>query len=104
MNMGKNLKRLLAERGMSVVLLSKRAQVPAKTIYHWMGGQRPRNVEQIYRICQILGVSIEELFGLAPLTQSQGNLAGKNLLGVDYHAGVFEVILRPIRPANGGQS
>lgn len=55
-----NLSKLLKDRRLSVLKLSALAQVPHKTIYHWLTGQAP-GVVGLYKVCRALGVSLEDL-------------------------------------------
>lgn len=95
--MHKNLRRLLALKGLSVKEVSHRSRIPAKTLYHWLNGQRPRNIQQVYQLCQILEVSLEELFGFSSQATVEGEPPGLGALFEEVHAGRFEVILRPLR-------
>lgn len=80
----------MAAREMSVARLAKKSGVPSKTIYHWLGGQRPGNVQQVIRVCDALDISMDALFGRSAI----GGIPSANLER-DLRAGVFEVILRP---------
>lgn len=55
-----NLSKLLKDRRLSVIKLSSLAQVPHKTIYHWLTGQAP-GVVGLYKVSRVLGVSLEDL-------------------------------------------
>ncbi len=57
----KQLKTLLTKNSMSVQALSRKTGISSKTIYHWMSGQRPRNIEQVFVVAEALSVSIEQL-------------------------------------------
>ncbi|MEK2646664.1 helix-turn-helix domain-containing protein [Bdellovibrio sp. BCCA] len=98
--MAKNLKRVMLERGLSVADLERRSKVSRKTLYHWMGGQKPRNIEQVFSVCDALQISIDSLYG-RQTTQQQ---AVKPVIQIDVsdlkqdlHAGIYEVILRPVK-------
>lgn len=62
----KNLRRELRVRGLSVAELAKRSGVPAKTIYGWTSGQRPRNVEQVKMVADVLEITLDELLFATP--------------------------------------
>ncbi len=96
MSLTKSLRHILDDRKITVAQLSRQSGVPAKTIYHWLSGQQPRKIEHLFRICDILNLSIEELYG----RQKKGlakPLLNKELLLGELHAGVYEVILRPLK-------
>lgn len=96
MDMSKNLRRYLKEKRLTVAELALRAEVPAKTIYHWTSGQKPRHIEQLLRVCRVLGVSVETLFGFEkPVERMTYINLGE--INSDMHMGVFEVVLRPLK-------
>ncbi|MEN0059453.1 MAG: helix-turn-helix transcriptional regulator [Bdellovibrio sp.] len=95
MKMGKNVRRLMLEQGLSVAELSSRSGVPAKTLYHWLGGQKPHNIEQIFKICEVLEVSVESLFERQlPRPRNIPSLDFRKI-AEDLHIGTYEVVLRP---------
>ncbi|WP_413943342.1 helix-turn-helix domain-containing protein [Bdellovibrio sp. HCB-162] len=89
MNMAKNLKRVMLERGLSVADLERRSKVSRKTLYHWMGGQKPRNIEQVFSVCDALQISIDSLYGRSnqqPITKPVIQIDVSDLKQ-DLHAG-----------------
>lgn len=97
MEMHKNLRRLLSLKGLSVKEIAQKTQIPSKTLYHWMNGQKPRNIEQVQRLCQVLEVSLDEFFGFSKAEIAERKLIPLQQLLEDVHAGKFEVILRPVK-------
>ncbi len=95
MELAKNLRHLLEARGYSVAKLSQLSGVPAKTIYHWTNGQKPRNVEQLISVCEALGTSVEAIFS-RPEAYKQLSYISLGEVTSDLHLGKFEVILRPL--------
>lgn len=96
MDMSKNLRRRIKEKGLTVAELATRAQVPAKTIYHWTSGQKPRHIDQLLRVCSILEISIEYLFDVEkPIERMTHIRLGE--INSDMHLGTFEVVLRPLK-------
>lgn len=96
MEMSKNLRQALEHQRLSVSRLAELSGVPRKTIYHWLNGQRPRNVEQLLKVCKVLGVSVEGLFSLAP-PANDNEFIYLNDLKAELNAGTYEVILRPVK-------
>jgi transcriptional regulator with XRE-family HTH domain len=75
---------------MSVAQLSRKAAVPKNTLFNWLSGLKPKDVVQVKRVAEVLGVSLDYLlFGVQPTAAIQFS---------DYqdeiNAGVFEVVLR----------
>ena len=67
----KNLRLLLEQRQKSVQWLSKTTGIPEKTLYHWLNGQRPRDITQVKKVSRTLHVSMEDLiFAESPLASS----------------------------------
>lgn len=98
MELAKNLRRLLESRGLTVAKLSLMSGVPAKTIYHWTNGQKPRNVEQLLKVCEVLNVSVEAIFSRKEIN-GQVTYISLGEITSELHLGKFEVILRPIEKA-----
>ncbi|MEN0058125.1 MAG: helix-turn-helix transcriptional regulator [Bdellovibrio sp.] len=100
MSLSQSLRRVLDNRKMTVAHLSRLSGVPAKTIYHWLSGQQPRKMDHLFRICDILELTIEELYGRNPVKedgQLPQSLSLQPLSASEFHAGIYEVILRPIK-------
>lgn len=93
MGLSKNLRRFMTEKELSVAQVAQQSGVPAKTIYHWLNGQQPRKIEHLFRICDVLNVTLDELYGRRARKNTSQQLPN-NILQ-DLHAGVYEVILRP---------
>lgn len=92
MILSQQLKHLLHTRDITVAQLSRATGVPAKTVYHWLHGQSPRNLVQVKKIADHFSVTLDYLlFGQAMPANPIEEL--KN----DILAGVFEVVLRRVR-------
>lgn len=97
MDIGKSLRFYLSERDMTVVQLARRSGVPAKTIYHWLNGQKPSHVAHLFKICEVLQISVETLFGKElPDNRAVTKISVADLT-TELNAGHFEVILRPLK-------
>lgn len=101
MEMSKNLRRALDEQRFSVAQLAELSGVPRKTIYHWLNGQKPRNVEQLLKVCRVLSISVEQLFRDPDEVTAKPSSTAWNDLGAELNAGYFEVILRPLKRNQG---
>ncbi|HRO66791.1 MAG TPA: helix-turn-helix transcriptional regulator [Pseudobdellovibrionaceae bacterium] len=89
--MHKRLKARLKECGYTVAELSRLSGVPVKTLYHWTTGQQPRKMDHLLKVCAVLKISVEELYGQPP-PQVPHILHNYEK---EIHAGLYEVILRP---------
>jgi len=97
MEIGKSLRFYLSERDMTVVQLARRSGVPAKTIYHWLNGQKPSHLGHLFKICEVLQISLETLFGKEISEKKTVTTISVSDLTTDLNAGHFEVILRPLK-------
>ncbi len=102
MEMSKRLRSAIEQQRISVSRLSELSGVPRKTIYHWLNGQKPRNVEQLLHVCRALGLQVEDLFNHPVENQNSDKILSLENLKNDLNAGVFEVILRPIKRNHHG--
>lgn len=89
--MHKRLRARLKECGYSVSELARLSGVPVKTLYHWTTGQQPRKMDHLLKVCAVLKISVEELYGQEP----NKTLNVLHKYEKEIHAGVYEVILRP---------
>ncbi|KYG63981.1 hypothetical protein AZI86_14320 [Bdellovibrio bacteriovorus] len=60
------LKKLCIEKGISIKELSLETEVPLKTIYGWIAGSHPRNLRDVKKVAEALGVTIESLCFASP--------------------------------------
>lgn len=60
-DLAKRLRELADEQGLSFKYLSVKSGVPLKTLYGWSAGNRPRNLQDLNKVAECLGVSIAEL-------------------------------------------
>ena len=91
--LNKNLKKIIANRGITVTSLAKQTKVPLQTLHGWLGGNQPKSIVQVKAVCRFLNVSLDELcFDEKPEYYSpvEDNLD-------EINAGVFEVILRKVK-------
>lgn len=93
------LKSQLEKHDMSVVQLSRKASVPKNTLFNWLSGMKPKDVEQAKRCADVFGISLDYLlFGV----EAQPCKSVIEEHREEINAGTFEVILRPTK--NKGMS
>lgn len=87
------LKKLIRERGMTIVALSKKTKVPLQTIHGWLQGSEPKSLRQVKAVADALEVDMEYLcFGTESKPKNQFEAFEDEI-----NAGVFEVVLRKVR-------
>lgn len=61
MNLDKNLKFLLDQKGISISELARKTSVPVQTIHNWSSGAEPRSIRQLKVITNHFEVSIDSI-------------------------------------------
>jgi transcriptional regulator with XRE-family HTH domain len=62
------LRESLKRHNLTVAKLHKKTGVPTKTIYHWLAGQTPKNIQHLGKVAFHLNLSLEELlFGISTM-------------------------------------
>src|ERR1700733_10748750 len=61
MNLKNQLRYFLDQREISASQLAKRAKVPKQSLSGWLSGSNPRDVRQVKRVADALGVTIGHL-------------------------------------------
>lgn len=54
MNLGKNLSRIMKDKGLSLAALAKAAGVSKQTIHGWTAGRRVHDVAQLKKVATVL--------------------------------------------------
>lgn len=92
MILNKQLRSLLKDHDLTVAQLARATHVNAKTLYQWLYGQKPRNLEQVKKVADHFKVSIDYLvFDTPSVHQPLFSELQKEI-----NAGVYEVILRRV--------
>ncbi len=87
------LKRLLSERGVSVTRLAKATSIPQQTLHNWLSGSEPRSLNQVKKVANYLGVTLDYLcFGY-----EQKQSPNIETYADEINAGIFEVVLRKVK-------
>jgi transcriptional regulator with XRE-family HTH domain len=93
MNLRKQLAHYLGVTGLTASALARKAKVPKQSLSGWLAGSNPRNIVQIKRVADALGVSLDELvFGEGPKPKVVLNAVEGN----EWITGHYEVRLRRI--------
>jgi len=97
MKLKSQLKFYLSLREMSASQLARKAQVPKQSLSGWLGGSNPRDVKQVKRVADALGVSVDNLlFGEGRDETADRVTQLDALMGDGWVSGIFEVRLRRI--------
>ncbi len=65
---GENIKKVCQLKGIRQVDISERMKVSQGTVSNWFKGTNSIDIENLAELCSFLGVSLDQIFGVAPLT------------------------------------
>lgn len=65
---GENIKKVCALKGIRQVEVSEHMGVSQGTVSNWFKGVNSIDIENLAELCSFLGVSLDQIFGVAPLT------------------------------------
>lgn len=65
---GENIKKVCALKGIRQVEISEHMGVSQGTVSNWFKGINSIDIENLAELCAFLGVSLDQIFGVAPLT------------------------------------
>ncbi len=94
MNIKLQLKTLLNQKGVNITTLARTTKIPAQTIHSWLTGAKPRDLDQLKRVADYFGVSLDFI---AYGTSFQNQMSPIEQHKEEINAGVFEVILRKVK-------
>ncbi len=98
MTLKKQLRQYLELREMNASQLAKKASVPKQSLSGWLGGSNPRDIRQVKRVADVLGVSIDNLmFGSGIDKELEKSIELDALLGDEWISGLFEVRFRRVK-------
>ena len=97
MNLKNQLARYLEIRDLTAAQLARRSGVSRQTISDWLTGRSPRNIEQVKKVADVLGLTVDQLcFG----PNGKGSTAPDNEMeqfGDEWFGGLFEIRLRRVK-------
>ena len=64
---GANLKAICKIKGVKNYQVAEYMGVTASSVSHWFKGDNFLDMDNLVRLCQYLGVSLDQVFGLAPI-------------------------------------
>lgn len=93
MKMKSQLRLYLRTAGYSAAELSRRSGVPNATIADWLAGTKPRSFEQVKKVADVFGITIDHLvFGEGSEVKIKLDDPGDG-----WATGIFEVKFRRIK-------
>lgn len=65
---GENIKRICSLKGIRQVEIAEYMGVSQGTVSNWFKGTNSIDIENLARLCTFLGVSLDHIYGVAPIT------------------------------------
>jgi len=65
---GENIKKVCSLKGIRQVEISEYMGVSQGTVSNWFKGTNSIDIENLAKLCEYLGVSLDQIYGVAPLT------------------------------------
>lgn len=98
MTLKKQLRFYLDANDMTAAQLARKAGIPKQSLSGWLSGSNPRDVKQVKKVADSLGVSLDNLmFGNGADEKSAKHQELNALMGDDWIGGVFEVKFRRVK-------
>lgn len=64
---GENIRKVCALKGLRQVDIAEHMKVSQGTVSNWFKGTNSIDIENLAELCQFLGVSLDQIFGVKPL-------------------------------------
>ena len=98
MRLKQQLKFYAELRGITSAELARKTGVSKQVLSLWLGGAKPKNVEQVKKVSDHFGTSLDNLlFGVGEDRDHQRVTELDALLGEGWLGGIFEVRLRRVK-------
>lgn len=99
MNLKNQLRTYLEHHGLTASQLSRKTGVPNATVADWLSGRKPRNLDQVRKVAEAFGTSIDHLvYGDGVEEKKQDQILDlEELMGDRWLSGVFELRLRRVK-------
>ena len=66
---GENIRKICELKGIKQVEISEHMDVSQGSVSNWIKGVNSIDIENLAKLCNFLGVSLDQIYGVAPLTQ-----------------------------------
>lgn len=98
MTLKKQLRFYIEKRDMTATQLARKSNVPKQSMSGWLSGSNPRDVKQVKRVADALGVSLDNLlFGTGEDTEAMKGADLGALLSDEWLSGTFEMKIRRVK-------
>ena len=65
---GENIKKICSMKGIRQVDISERLAISQGSVSNWIKGTNSIDIENLAELCVFLGVSLDQIYGVAPIT------------------------------------
>lgn len=89
-----HLRNYLDDRGITAAQLARKSGVSKQVISTWLNGVSPRRIEQVKKVADVIGITVDELcFGAS----NPESLIKMSTLNDEWLSGVFELKVRRLK-------
>ncbi len=67
-SIGENIKKVCALKGIKQVEISEHMGVSQGTVSNWFKGTNSIDIENLAKLCAFMGVSLDQIYGVTPIT------------------------------------
>ena len=64
---GENLRKICKVKGIKNYQIADYMNVSESSVSHWFRGDNSFDIDNLYKLCRYLGVSLDQVFGLDPI-------------------------------------
>ena len=64
---GENLRKVSKAKGIKNYQIADYMNVSESSVSHWFRGDNSLDIDNLYKLCQFLGVSLDQIFGIDPI-------------------------------------
>jgi transcriptional regulator with XRE-family HTH domain len=97
MNLKSQLKLYLELKGLTAAELARKSGVSKQVLSLWLGGAKPKNLDQLKSVANALGTTTDHLAWGTGDDQKEKTTLLESLLGDEWLAGKFEIRIRKIK-------
>lgn len=83
---------------MTASKLSRKSGVPNATLSDWLAGRKPRNLDQVKKVAEVFGTTIDHLcYGAEAREQKEPTVSLEALIDDKWLEGTFELKIRRVK-------
>lgn len=88
-----NLKAAIKAKDLTTSQVARRCEISTKTLWQWLNGSLPRDTYSLRKVCQFLGLTLDQALGKPTLKLSDNLTQGV----LSDHSGTNEVVIKKVK-------